>query len=479
MTISFRLLSSIFCAASIACLPYAGAATPPPDQAQAQDAPRPNIVLIMADDLGYGDLSSYGSPTIQTPNLDNMAAEGMRLTSFYAGQAVCTPSRAALLTGRYAIRSNMSQVLMPNSDQGLPQSELTLAEILRGQNYQTAMVGKWHLGDKSPYLPTDHGFDSYYGLLYSNDMIEPWVMPGMAGLKEIPPLMLFRNTTPEKEVKDQSILTTTYTQEAVDSIKKFEKSQPFFLYMAYSMPHLPVAAPEKFNGKSGGGLYGDAVTTVDWSVGQILAALEAKNALDNTIVIFISDNGPWQNLPERMIQNGVERWHVGNAGAFRGSKATTYEGGSRVPAIIRWPNTKLHNEISPEPVYATDLLPTLASVSGATIPSNVTVDGRDLTSFFEGKTTKVQKQDFYYFRGDYVEAVRADKWKLRVSPFNEFSEESAQHDGAVENVELYNLEVDPSERFNVSDRYPERRDALMKKLNQFAKEVGAKTYTAP
>jgi len=435
-------------------------------------ASKPNIVLIMADDLGYGDLSSYGHPNIQTPIIDRLARSGIRLTSFYAGDPVCTPSRAALMTGRYAIRSNMTGVEFPDSDNGIPPSEITLAEALREQNYQTAMVGKWHLGDKSPHLPTENGFDSYYGLLYSNDMIEPWISTAMEEVDETPPpLMLVRNTEAVKEVKDQGILTKAYTKEAVELLGSFKGDNPFFLYLAYTMPHVPVAAPEEFRGKSKGGLYGDVIQTIDWSVGEIISALEKRGDLDNTIIVFTSDNGPWHNMPARMLQNGIEPWHIGSTGTLRGSKGTTYEGGLRVPAIVHWPNSKAAGQASSELVSAVDIFTTLAKVGGAEFPKELQLDGKDLTKLFSGETNKSANNQFFYFKGKRLEGVRDSKWKLRVSRYTEKNLLRGDGEGVVE-VELFNLEEDPSERFDVSNRYPEQVKRLETILKAFALETG-------
>ena len=276
--------------------------------AQAGNAPdRPNIVILFADDLGYGDLSSYGHPLIQTPHLDRMGREGVRLTSFYTGASLCTPSRAALLTGRYPVRSGMTSVLYPNSNRGLPHDEVTLAEALAEQGYRTKAIGKWHLGDRPDYLPTSHGFDSYLGVPYSNDMIreEP--------IREDPPLPLVRDTSIIEAPVDQSTLTTRYTEEAVEFVRSSE--EPFLLYLAYTMPHVPLYVADRFRGQSKAGLYGDVIEALDWSAGRVLDALEEQGQAENTIVIFTSDNGPKMTFDvERYLEwdweeGSVERWH--------------------------------------------------------------------------------------------------------------------------------------------------------------------------
>jgi arylsulfatase A-like enzyme len=303
---------------------------------RAQEAPpapraptRPNIVILFADDLGYGDLGAYGNPVIKTPNLDKLAAEGAQLTSFYAHPS-CSPSRSALLTGRYPVRpGGVPRVLGPESESGLAATEITIASALKSQGYRTKAIGKWHLGHaKEEFLPTAHGFDEYFGLLYSNDMIRPWVQTDR-------PLQLYRNNEALAEHVDQSTLTRRYTAEAVSFIKD-SAAQPFFLYVPYAMTHLPLAASEAFKGKSKGGLFGDAVEELDWSAGTILQALRDAGVENNTLVIWTSDNGPWQNLPDRMLQTGPDgldnkAWHVGTPGPFRGSKGSTYEGGVASP----------------------------------------------------------------------------------------------------------------------------------------------------
>ena len=432
----------------------------------------PNIIVIMADDMGYGDLSSYGHPVIKTPHLDSLAAEGLRFTSFYAAAATCTSSRAGLMTGRYAVRSGMHKVLFPNSERGLPVSEITVAEALRDNGYQTAMVGKWHLGDRSPFLPTENGFEEYFGLLYSNDMVAPWVTTELAEVDEpLPPLRFTRNETPDALVTDQGELTRTYTREAIERLQDFKSDVPFFLYVAYAMPHLPVAAPDEFRGKSRGGLYGDAVETIDWSVGQILEALQAQGLADNTLVFFTSDNGPWLNLPERMVVGGVERWHAGSKGPLRGAKGSTYEGGFRVPAIIRWPGLIESGGVSSDPVSALDIYATLVSAGGGQLPKDRKVDGQDLTQFMAGQQEQAPDQPFFFFNNKKLEAVRNRQWKLRISCFEDTN---VWREGCEQPVaELYDLDQDVAESFNIADRYPEQVKRLKTMLIEFAQETGA------
>jgi arylsulfatase A-like enzyme len=282
----------------------------------AQDqAARPNIVFILADDLGWGDLSIYGHPTIRTPRLDGLAAEGTRLTSFYVASPSCSPSRAAILTGRYPIRSGVNSAFGPDqTTMGLPPSEVTLAEVLKTVGYRTALVGKWHLGTVPGMLPLDQGFDRYFGLLYSNDMIRPWVQTDR-------PLELYRDRQPIAHPVDQTTLTDRYTEEAIAFIRE-SGTQPFFLLLAHSMPHVPLAVPERFRGQSAAGLYGDVIEHLDWSTGAVLDALADRGLTNNTIVIFTSDNGPWAEMPPRMFGGDtIKPWDAGSAGPFRGSKA--------------------------------------------------------------------------------------------------------------------------------------------------------------
>jgi len=266
----------------------------------------PNIVILFADDMGYGDLSCYGNPIIKTPNLDRAATEGMRLTSFYVAAPVCTPSRAALLTGRYPFRSNLEFVLGPESPNGINDSEFTLAEGLKSRGYATAIFGKWHLGHLNNHLPVFHGFDEYFGIPYSNDMKKPWVQSDY-------PMSLWENDKPVESPVDQDQLTVRYTQRAIEFIKK-NKNAPFFLYLPYNMPHMPVHTSADFRGKSRGGLYADVIQTIDWSAGEVLKTLKEEGLEDNTLFIFSSDNGPWSVVPPRMVAEGNERHHAGTAG---------------------------------------------------------------------------------------------------------------------------------------------------------------------
>ena len=420
----------------------------------------PNVILIFADDLGYGDLSSYGHPTIHTPRLDRMAQEGIRLTSFYTAAPVCTPSRAGLLTGRYPIRFGMPGNLGPDSPGGLPQSVTTLGEIFQQQGYRTACYGKWHLGSVSGHFPTEHGFDEYLGILYSNDMMPPWVNTER-------PLNLYRNTTPTDEYPvDQTTLTERYTEAAVQFIKA-SGDQPFFVYLPHAMPHLPVSTSPKFAGTSKGGRYGDVIETLDWSVGRLLDVLKEERLDDNTLVIFTSDNGPWNLMPPRMYNTEpVELWDAGTEGPLRGSKASTWEGGLRVPCILRWPGKIPPNQWSAEVTTTMDLYPTLANLIGASLAPEESLDGQDIMPLLQGQSAPPPRY-IYYYMVDRLEGIRDQSWKLLIKP--ETKEEPVKH-------MLFHLGRDPYERFDVAADHPDVVERLTNALQAFAQETGAKVW---
>lgn len=427
-----------------------------PPRAPAQPESRPNVVVLFADDMGYGDLSSFGHPTIRTPAIDRMAAEGIRLTSFYAAAPFCTPSRAALLTGRYPIR-HLPHNLGPDSQNGLPLSETLLGEPLQENGYRTMMIGKWHLGHAEPgYMPTSRGFDRYYGLRYSNDMIRPWVQTDV-------PLHLYRGLEPVEEPLNQDTLTVTYTKEAIRFIRE-SRAEPFFLYLAYGMPHVPVYPAPHRSGLSRGGRYGDVIETIDWSVGEILKTLEEEGLDERTLVIFTSDNGPWQNMPDRMFQTEmmphhepVKPWHAGSAGPLRGYKATTYEGGFRVPFVARWPGRIPPATVSAEIVTALDLFPTLLGAAGVEVPGGLELDGRDALPFLTGQTSTSPRTSFFYYQGDRIEGVREGPWKLRIPTV----------DGEPGAPELYQLDEDPGEIVNRADVHPELVSRLRASMEAF------------
>jgi arylsulfatase A-like enzyme len=419
---------------------------------QIQDSNQPNVVLIFVDDMGYGDLGCYGHPNIKTPNIDNMADEGIRFTSFYAVAPVCTPSRAGLLTGRYPIRSIPTNCGPSSPEKGMPVSEITIANILKDEGYNTTAIGKWHLGQAKRFLPTSRGFDSFYGLPYSNDMILPWC----PWLTENDTLFMYENEKPVKAIGfNQDDLIVDYTKKAVEFIEA-QKNEPFFLYLAHAMPHLPISTADEFRGKSDGGLYGDVVETLDWSVGQILATLKEQGLDNNTLVIFTSDNGPWQNLPKRMLQKGVEPWHGGTAGPLRGAKATTYEGGFRVPGIVRWPGIIPKKQVTTEIATTMDLFSTIVEVAGAELPTDRKIDGHNILPLLKGKAKSPTKK-LYYFNGKKAEGIRKGEWKLRITE--------------AEGVQLFNLKDDAGEKYNRAEDNWEVVQKLYSDLKKFTEKT--------
>lgn len=414
---------------------------------QALGRERPNLIIILADDLGYGDLGCFGHPTIRTPHLDRMAAGGMKFTEFYAAAPVCTPSRAALLTGRYAVRSGLTRVLIPSSTGGLPDTEMTLAEVLRGAGYATACIGKWHLGWQPRYLPTRHGFDSYFGIPYSNDM-SPATQPGNPVFAEAPPTPLMRDervTNPDRE-PDQDLLTRRYTEESVAFIRKNAHKKPFFLYLAHTMPHVPLAAGAGFRGKSPRGLYGDAVEEIDWSVGRILKTLANVGLEKETLVVFTSDNGPW--LSKKLAG--------GSAGPFFEGKVSTWEGGLRVPGIFFWPGRVPAGLTTAAFATTMDLFPTFIRLAQATLPHDREIDGKDLSPvLLHGQPGR--EPLFHYYFNDQLWGVRKGPWKIhfkttrpeKVTVWGRW--EIEEHDPPL----LFNLEEDPGEHHDRAAEHPE------------------------
>lgn len=399
----------------------------PSGAALAADRP-PNFVIIFADDLGYGDLGCYGHPTIRTPNLDRMAAEGMRFTQFYSAGEVCTPSRAALMTGRLPIRSGLCsddpRVLFPSSAGGIPDSEVTLAEALRARGYATMCVGKWHLGHLPQYLPTKHGFDGYFGIPYSNDM---------------KPTPLMRNEQSIEEPAVQETLTPRYTEEAVRFIKE-NRDKPFFLYFPHTFPHVPLYASARYKGTSPRGLYGDVVEELDWSVGQVLQTLRDLGLAENTLVFFSSDNGPW--LAQR--QNG------GSAGLLRDGKGSTWEGGMREPGIAWWPGRIKPGRVTAALAGTMDLFPTFIKLAGGEVPKDRAIDGVDMGPILFETGPSNRKIHFYY-RGQRLMAVRKGPWKAHLITQDGYGRNIETHDPPL----LFQVEQDPSERFDVAKEHPD------------------------
>ena len=426
---------------------------------------KPNIIIIYADDMGWGDLGCYGHPVIRTPNLDRMASQGMRFTDFYSAAEVCTPSRAALLTGRYPIRNGMChnnrRVLHNNATGGLPREEVTLPELLKEQGYGTAIVGKWHLGHLPQHLPQHHGFDSYFGMPYSNDMLPATNAP--AGREKFfqenndywrTPLI--RGTNIIEEQPDQRQLTRRYTEEAVKIIRQ-KKDKPFFLYIAHSFPHVPLFASERFRGKSRAGFYGDVIEELDWSVGEVLKTLKTEGIETNTLVIFSSDNGPWL----------IFKKHGGSAGPFREGKGSTWEGGMRVPGLAYWPGKIKGGVVQHEIATTMDLFTTCAKLAGARIPSDRKIDGVDIAPLLFD-TGKVEREPFFYYRGATLYAVRSGPWKAHFITRSGYGpDKPARHEIPL----LFHLGEDLGEKFNEAAKHPEVLTRITEAVRQHQQDL--------
>lgn len=427
----------------------------------------PNIILILADDQGYGDVGCFGSTRVRTPHLDRLAAEGLKGTNFYAFSS-CSPSRAALLTGCYPPRVGIPDVIGPpgpawtaNKQYGLdPAGTTTIAELLRDQGYATAMVGKWHLGHFPETMPRLHGFDTYFGLPYSNDMCpedDPlW-----------PDLPLLHNGDTLALNPDQTQLTRRYTEVAADFIRE-NQDQPFFLYLAHSMPHVPLYASAEYAGRSEQGLYADVIEEVDASVGTLLATLEETGLDDNTLVIYTSDNGPWL----------VYGNHAGSAGPFREGKGTTFEGGMRVPFLARWPAGIPAGTVSHAPASLVDMLPTLAALAETASPPDY-IDGRNLATWFRTGEAPAAEPFFFYQHGQ-IQAVRRGPWKLHL-PHTYRSVTVVGNDGVEGDYDysteiglaLYNIVDDPAERYNLAAAHPDRVAELRQLAEAYHRELSA------
>ena len=458
--------------------------------AQTKQRP-PNVVIIFTDDQGYADVGVFGAKGYTTPNLDRMAKEGRRFTDLHVAQAVCSASRAALLTGCYSNRIGMHGALGPGSKTGIADGELTIAEMLKAQGYATAIFGKWHLGDRPQFLPTKHGFDEYYGVPYSNDMwpLHPQAKPGA-----YPPLPIYEGDQAKKvglTHEDQEQLTTQYAEHAVSFIER-HKARPFFLYVTPNMPHVPLHVSAKFKGKSGAGLYGDVIMEIDWAVGEILGALK-KNGLDeNTLVIFSTDNGPWLSYGN----------HGGSAGPLREGKGTAFDGGQRVPFIARWPGKIPADSVCPEPAMTIDLLPTIAKLTGGKLPAHK-IDGLDIWPLLAGDSSAKNPHEayFFYYAQNELQAVRSGDWKLffphqaRSMQGQEPGKDGTpgKYKALAVGLELYNLGDDLGETRNVAAENPEvvqrlqalaetaredMGDSLTKRIGKGAREPGRWTLPA-
>lgn len=467
-----------------------GMATLIPFQAGAQKTAKtkntqPNIVLIYIDDMGYGDPGCFGATQYHTPNIDRLAATGMRFTNFYVAMAVCSASRAGLLTGCYSNRVGISGALMPNDSIGINPEEQLIPELLATKGYKNAIVGKWHLGHLFPFLPLQNGFQEYFGIPYSNDMWpvdfdgkpagkdkNPWLL-------RYPPLPLIKGNEKVKTIEnldDQAQITTMYTEYAVDFINR-NKNNPFFLYLAHSMVHVPLGVSDKFKGKSEQGLYGDVVMEVDWSVGEIIKTLEKNGLIENTLVIFTSDNGPWLNFGN----------HAGSTGGLREGKGASWEGGQRVPAIMSWPSKIPAGVICNNIASTIDILPTLCAITGSDLPVKK-IDGVNILPLLEGNFDANPREVFYYYyRKNSLENVRKKQWKL-VLPHTYRSYEGVMpgKDGwpgayttATTGYALYDLRRDPGERYDVKELYPEVVDELKKLADDMRQDLGDENYNMP
>ncbi|TDE14240.1 sulfatase [Jiangella asiatica] len=408
----------------------------PPTRAQ------PNIVLVVMDDLGYGDLGCMGNTILRTPRIDSVAADGITLRHMYAASAVCTPSRAALMTGRYPQRVGLPKVLNPRDGTGLSAWEYTLPEMLRDAGYRTAMFGKWHLGCRPEHYPTRHGFDEYAGLLYSNDMH---------------PVELFEGEKISTADVDQARLTAAYTDQAIDFIER-HADRPFFVYLAHTMPHVPLHVEDEFAGRSAGGRYGDVVESLDHHIGRLLDTLDDLGLADDTLVMVTSDNGPW---------------FEGSTGGLRGTKLHTYEGGIRVPFVARWPGRIPAGAMSDAPVCLFDLLPTLAALAGGTVPQDRPIDGVDVSAVLAGGPMP-RRRPLFFFHWWTLNAIRSGRWKLHL---DRFPRDQNRAQGR-ELPQLFDLESDPAETYDLRHGHPDVLEHLTGLATCFEAEIAGQRLAA-
>ncbi len=441
----------------------------------------PNIVLILMDDMGYGDIGRTGANQYDTPNIDRLATEGMQFTWYYTPQAVCSASRAGLLTGCYPNRIGFHGALMPWSREGISSGETTIAEMLKTKGYHTCIIGKWHLGCQKEFLPLQHGFDEYYGLPYSNDMW-PVDYDGIQVAKKdttswkmkYPVLPLIEGNEKAGEVRDltgQNQLTTDYTGKAVSFINRHKK-EPFFLYFPQSMVHVPLGVSDKFRGKSRQGMFGDVMMEVDWSVGEIIKALNTNGLGNNTLVIFTSDNGPWLNFGN----------HAGTTGGLREGKGSTWEGGQRVPCLMRWPGVIPAGTVCNKLCSGIDILPTLASITGCRLPEN-RIDGVNILQLLLGDSDAEPRTNLlYYYHVNSLEAVQIGYWKLILPHVNTqvYRFHEPGRDGwpgptgreEITDIQLYDLRRDPGEWYDVSQYYPEKVKVLLHLAEEARSDLG-------
>lgn len=394
---------------------------------------KPNFIVVFMDDMGYGDMGCFGSPSIKTPRMDAIAENGAKFTQMYAAGPICTPSRCGLLTGRYPQRVGLPAVLFPHDTAGLTDHEKTIADRLGPAGYASCCLGKWHLGCLPEHYPTRHGFDYYFGLLYSNDMN---------------PLHLYRNEEVIETEVDQAQLTRRYTDEAIAFIEQ-HKDQPFFCYLAHTMPHIPLHVEEEFRGKSDGGTYGDTIECIDYHLGRIMDKLDELGLADDTLLIVTSDNGPW---------------FEGSTAGLRGRKFDCYEGGVRMPFVAQWPGTLSPGTVLDEPMSLMDLLPTFCCLAGIEPPRDPDVDGIDICGAFRNGGSP-QRDALYYYLLYRLQAVRAGKWKLHV--------ERGVNGDTMEMPQLFDMDRDPGENYNVANRYPEVVEKLAAMIKKFDEEATA------
>ena len=441
------------------------------------DRSQPNVVLIFTDDQGYGDIGCFGATGFQTPNLDRMAAEGMKFTNFYSAQAVCSASRAGLLTGCYPNRVGINGALFPYHKRGLNSEEITVAEVFKRKGYSTAIFGKWHLGHHREFLPLQHGFDEYFGIPYSNDM---WPI-GFDGSRkkegefrsDFPELPLIDGNEIVEELtslEDMHLLTTRYTEKAIDFIKR-NKENPFFLYVPHTMPHVPLGVSEKFAGRTEKGMYGDVIEEIDWGVGEILKTLEANGLSENTLVIFTTDNGPWLNYGD----------HAGSTGGLREGKLTSWDGGQRVPCIIKWPGVIDPGTTCNKLASTIDFLPTIVDILGAELPKHK-IDGVNILPLLKSDEAANPRETILYYLGqNELRGVRKGNWKI-VLPHRYSSYELGMPGNGgfpgtrkavqLDSMLLFNFMRDPGERNNVLAKYPEKVAELLEVVEAARADLG-------